>query len=108
MAVNVPYIGYDNTWKHKMFSNHNSIFNDKKCNIDVGHFTVTLYGDSYFSNDRMRSLFNGVTPDSQLDFDLYGQRPKVLNLYPHTQHSYPVRLFNFSRGNLHLSKLKMT
>ena len=99
-AANALYINYDNDWKHKMFSNHNSIYHDKKCNINVNHFTVNLYGDSFFSNDRLRSLFNGVTHNSELDFDLYGIRPRLLNMHPHTQHSYATRVFNFSRGGL--------
>ena len=102
MALHIPQVEYDNIWKHKMFSNHNSYFNDKKCNIDVGYFTVTLYGDSWFTDERMRSLWDGVVPHSQSDLDLYGQRPKVLDLCPHIQHSYPVRIFNFSRGGSYI------
>ena len=101
-------VEYDNTWKHKCFSNYNSYFNDKVCNIKVGYFTVTLYGDSWFSDERLRSLWDGVIPNSQSDLALYGKRPVRLNLVPHISHSYPIRVFNFSRGVLPLHRYKMS
>ena len=98
--VHPLYVNYDNQWKHKMFSNFNSIYHDKKPNIKVGYFTVCLYGDSFFSNDRLRTILNGITHNSNKDFDLYGIRPRVLNMQTHTMHSHPTRVFNFSKGGL--------
>ena len=91
-------VDYDDKWGHKSFSNHNCFENDKVGNSSVDYYTAILYGDSWLSDDRLQTLWDGDIPTSPSDLALYGHRPKRVNFNPHFTYFKPIRVFNFSRG----------
>ncbi|CAL4148334.1 unnamed protein product [Meganyctiphanes norvegica] len=102
MAYSVPY---DEKWGHKSFSNHNCCKNDKVGNSSPDYYTVLLYGDSWFLEERLQPLFVDYIPTSPEDIELYWRRPKSVNFGPHLSYFKPIRVFNFSMGGLTFEQL---